>query len=151
MIIISVGTNAVFYFLPTTNVLAQLPRVIIYMSAGPNLGRGKRGKRGSCPGPRFSEGPRPRFDNFLFFTHKLNVPPQIGYRYRPVPDQVDGHRAFIGAPRIWSVTTPPSSPRRRPSRQATGPAPARSQILPRAPHSLSSALGECWTEAYMIV
>ena len=68
-----------------------------HLQAGPNLGQGKRG---SCPRPHFSEGLRA--STIFFFIHTFNV----GYRYRPVPDQVDGPRDFIEAPRIWSVATP---------------------------------------------
>ena len=65
-----------------------------------------------------------RFDNFLFFTHKCNVPPRIAYRYHPAPDHVDGPRTFIDrgdAPDVlWAPLQMCYGPR---SRYATGPAP----------------------------
>ena len=66
---------------------------------------------GKLPRAPLFGGP-PCFDSFLFFTHKFNVPPQIGCRYRTAPNHVNGPRAFIQIYRgpAHLVLTPPPSP-----------------------------------------
>ena len=86
------------------------------MHSVPNLGQGKRG---NCPGPRCSEGHRAL--TIFFFSHTNLM------SHRRGPAHLEGRYPI---------------PRGRHPRRATGPhqLEPKSQILPRAPHFLGSAL-----------